>query len=238
MNLPYYSRNILTISKCESTFPVFSENTRKKQRGIVMPIAAISLLFLVGFAALAIDVGYLFVVRNELQNAADSAALAGAGHLTPYTGAPLTPNWANANTEVTSAISLNKAVNAILVNGQVETGYWDITGNTPGVHSSSTSPDDLPAVKVTIHKENGSNGGAVNAFFAQVLGINSFNVGAIGVAVVSSPGYTTKSLIPVAIPSCLYSSAYWDPIAKAPTTPPTTFSLSSTIHYSGCGVRL
>jgi hypothetical protein len=53
--------------------------------------------------------------------------------------------------------------------------------------------------------------------------------------VVSSPGYTTKSLIPVAIPSCLYSSAYWDPIAKAPTTPPTTFSLGSTIHYSGCG---
>ena len=56
-----------------------------------MPLAAIGLLSLLGFAALAIDVGYLFVVRNELQNAADAAALAGAGHLTPYIRRALHP---------------------------------------------------------------------------------------------------------------------------------------------------
>ena len=40
--------------------------------------AAFFLTALLGFAALAIDVAYLLVVRNELQNAADAAALAGA----------------------------------------------------------------------------------------------------------------------------------------------------------------
>jgi hypothetical protein len=234
MNLRY-SWYISTITKRASTCPVLSATTRRSQRGIVMPLAAIGMLTLLGFAALAIDVGYLFVVRNELQNAADTAALAGAGNLAPYTGSPLTPNWAAANTGATNAIALNQAANATLVNGQVQTGYWNITGSPTGLHSTSAGTDDLPAVMVTINKAAGSNGGAVNAFFAQVLGIPTFDVGARAAAVISSPGYTTSSLIPVAIPSCLYSSAYWNPATQTPTTPPTTFSLGSTIHYSGCG---
>lgn len=198
-----------------------------------MPLAAISLLSLLGFTALAVDVGYLFVVRNELQNAADTAALSGAGYLAPFiSGAP---NWVNANTEATNAISLNKAVGDTLVDGQVETGYWNITGSPTGLHSISAGSNDLPAVMVTINKADGSNGGAVNAFFAQVLGIDSFDVGAKAVAVISSPGNTRASLLPIAIPECLYSSEYWDSEADSPTTPPTTFSLGSTIHYSGCG---
>jgi len=215
--------------------PVLNGITRSGQRGIVMPLAAISLLTLLGFTALAIDVGYLFVVRNELQNGADTAALAGAGALSPYIGPPLTPNWAAANTSATNAISLNKAVNTSLVDGTVVTGYWDITGNTLGVHSSSMGSNDLPAVEVTIIKASGSNGGEVNAFFAQVLGLTSFKVGAKAVAVISSPGSTKKSLFPIAIPECLYSSDYWDSATSTPTTPPTTFSLGSDIHYDGCG---
>ncbi len=39
------------------------------------------MLLLIGFAAFAIDVGYMMVSRNELQNIADTAALAAAGEL-------------------------------------------------------------------------------------------------------------------------------------------------------------
>ena len=38
---------------------------------------AILLFVFLGIAALAIDVSHLYVVRNELQNAADAGALAG-----------------------------------------------------------------------------------------------------------------------------------------------------------------
>ena len=48
----------------------------KDQRGSVAIIVALSLLILLGFGALAVDLGYVMLVKNELQNAADAGALA------------------------------------------------------------------------------------------------------------------------------------------------------------------
>ena len=47
-----------------------------QERGIVAVTVAILLAGLLAFGALALDVSTLFVVRNELQNAADAGALA------------------------------------------------------------------------------------------------------------------------------------------------------------------
>ncbi len=47
-------------------------------RGAVAPLVGILIFLFIAFAALAIDVGHLYGVRNELQNAADGAALAAA----------------------------------------------------------------------------------------------------------------------------------------------------------------
>ena len=203
-----------------------SGNTRRGQRGMVAVLATISLLVLFGFAALAIDVGYLFVVRNELQNAADTAALAGAGHL--YKNSPPMPNWTLAQSKATNAISLNKAANATLINGQIQYGYWNITGSPVGLQSTSITPgpNDLPAVKVTISKASGNNGGAVNTFFANVLGIASLDVGATAVAVVSSPGKIGAGvLFPVAISTCMYNN-YWDSATQKPKTATSTAPLT------------
>ncbi|MGA6992600.1 MAG: pilus assembly protein TadG-related protein, partial [Candidatus Deferrimicrobiaceae bacterium] len=41
-------------------------------------VFALVLLVLIGFAALGIDVGYMYSVRNDLQRSVDSGALAGA----------------------------------------------------------------------------------------------------------------------------------------------------------------
>lgn len=46
------------------------------QRGASAVLIAIMLVMLIGFAALAVDIGYLYATRNELQNVADAAALA------------------------------------------------------------------------------------------------------------------------------------------------------------------
>ena len=51
---------------------------RNGSRGQVIIVFVLCLSVLLGFAALAIDVGYLFSVRGELQRCADAAALAGA----------------------------------------------------------------------------------------------------------------------------------------------------------------
>lgn len=54
---------------------------RQHQRGAVAIMLGLSIFVLFGFMALAIDLGRTYVVRTELQNAADAAALAGAKQL-------------------------------------------------------------------------------------------------------------------------------------------------------------
>lgn len=53
----------------------------KRQRGAVAIMFGLTLLVLFGFLALVFDLGRTYVVRTELQNAADAAALAGAKEL-------------------------------------------------------------------------------------------------------------------------------------------------------------
>ena len=53
----------------------------RDQSGIVAMIVVLSLVMIGGATALAVDVGYLYSLRNQLQAAADSAALAGASQL-------------------------------------------------------------------------------------------------------------------------------------------------------------
>ena len=57
-----------------------------KQKGAMLITASLWLILLIGLAALAFDVGHLMIVRNELQNAADAAALAGANCLDTSNG--------------------------------------------------------------------------------------------------------------------------------------------------------
>ncbi|WP_230753520.1 pilus assembly protein TadG-related protein, partial [Ralstonia solanacearum] len=49
----------------------------RRQRGAVGVLSPILLIIFLAIGAMAIDIAHLFVVRNELQNAADAAALAG-----------------------------------------------------------------------------------------------------------------------------------------------------------------
>lgn len=109
--------------------------SRAKQRGSVAVITAVSLVSLLGFAALAIDIGNLLVARNELQNAADAAALAGAPCLYQRAQCGNTtavePDW-NTATQKASGIATasmsNKVQGAVIKVTQV---FWNVTGQ-PG----------------------------------------------------------------------------------------------------------
>ena len=51
---------------------------KKRERGYVSLLASVSIVTLAAFAGLAVDSGYMEVVRRRAQTAADSAALAAA----------------------------------------------------------------------------------------------------------------------------------------------------------------
>src|SRR5438034_8368672 len=82
--------NVFCISDhvCEQSFRLASEGTMRSskqclraRRGVIAPLAAIFMVLMIGMVAFAIDVGYMTLVRTELQSAADAAASAGAAAL-------------------------------------------------------------------------------------------------------------------------------------------------------------
>ncbi|MEJ2047958.1 MAG: Tad domain-containing protein [Dehalococcoidia bacterium] len=57
------------------------------QRGAIVIMTVFFVIILIAFAALALDLGRLYVLRTDMQNAADAAALAGAVELNGKPGA-------------------------------------------------------------------------------------------------------------------------------------------------------
>jgi hypothetical protein len=58
-----------------------SMSLKSRQGGAVAVMVGISMVALLGFVAMVIDLGHLYIVKTELQNAADAAALSGAKQL-------------------------------------------------------------------------------------------------------------------------------------------------------------
>ncbi len=194
---------------------------------------------LTGFAVLAIDVGRVFIVRTELQNVADSAALAGANCLTrrSSTVSPSdclrtmssTLNWDRAVAKAQGQLSQNQADNrAILSSGAghvIDVGYWDLLNKRPsgGTLASSLSTTfspigtyDKPAIRVTVSKANGQNGGPVLMLTRLMFGGSDVPMSATSVAVISSPsGVAAGQLTPIAIDKCILDK-YWDSAKASP----------------------
>jgi Flp pilus assembly protein TadG len=87
---------------------------RMRERGQVLPLVAIALAVLVGFAGMAVDVGYYEYQERQMQNAADGAAVDGAQQLI-YSGCP---NSSAAQTAALNGAASNgytSGVNGILV---------------------------------------------------------------------------------------------------------------------------
>ncbi len=55
---------------------------KKRNRGQVLVLVALAIFVLLGMAALAVDVGFMYSTRHELQRSADAGALAGASAFT------------------------------------------------------------------------------------------------------------------------------------------------------------
>src|SRR5438874_10209391 len=58
----------------------------RRDRGIIIIWVALFMLLVLFFIALGVDLAKLMTARSQLQNAADSAALAGASVIDPTTG--------------------------------------------------------------------------------------------------------------------------------------------------------
>jgi Flp pilus assembly protein TadG len=166
--------------------------TFNNQDGVTAIVLAIALVALLGFAALAVDIGYLYSTRNELQNAADAAALAAARQLGRiYAESALTSRdfgstenashlsliYSTATTVAGKNIAAGSSVNVSM--GDITIGQWNPDART--LSATLVEPD---AVRVTARRDAAS-GQAVALFFARVLGIQTADVSAIATAALS-----------------------------------------------------
>ena len=215
------------------------KSSLESQKGAVAVLVALTLPVLLGAGALAVDLAYLHVVRNELQNDADAAALAGARKL--FSQGASTLNWSAAASTATNAIALNRAAGHALGNGQVQTGYWDTTQAATGLQGlpMTPGPNDAPAVQVSVAKSDGQNLGPVRTFLASIWGVYAKPVRVTAVAGVSSPGSVALNF-PVAMSQCMYQN-FWNMSAQPPaphldpaTRKPYIFKIGSAYHYGPC----
>ncbi len=139
------------------------------RRGGVMPLVVVALVVIAGVMSLAVDVGYLYLVKENLQTAADAGALAGASGLSV--------SQDEARRRATTYTQKNFANGAAVPvqASDVQLGLWD-----PSTHVFTPSTSSPGAVKVTAQLRH-DRGNAVGLYLARVLGINSFDVAASAV---------------------------------------------------------
>lgn len=124
--------------------------SKRKERGVVLPIVGLVIAVLLGMAGLVIDLGGLFVAKSELQSAVDSCALAAAQELdgnsdalTRATNAGLTAGNANNVTyqkvsaslvasDITFSTSLTGTY-SVASGGSASSGYVKCTHTTSGI---------------------------------------------------------------------------------------------------------
>ena len=164
----------------------------KDRKGSVLVIVALGMPVLIGMAGLAIDIGSLFVVRSELQRAADAGALAGASAFQDFPQDRATPAANQRALDFTlSQVSREVQLRPEEIFVEVEPAR--------------------ERVRVTISRANNET------FFAKIFGVHNVPVRAAAAAEAVRGGGTVSCVKPFALPDRWLESAsddgnrIWDP---------------------------
>jgi Flp pilus assembly protein TadG len=176
---------------------------RDGQRGVTIVLVAILLFVFLGIAALTIDFSHLYVVRNELHNAADAGALAGARFLYNDDGTAVnagTNQIAFDAARENSAIANSGGAIAVDVNwpgDDVQRGHWSFATHTFTANESlapvsldrptadlDSDPDFINAVRVVARRQ----ATPAASFFARLFGYENFELSAEAVAYIGFAG--------------------------------------------------
>jgi hypothetical protein len=171
---------------------------RSGERGVTLFIVAGVLVALLAVAALAIDLGMLYVARNEAQRAADAAALAGAEVFISSGCTSTAGGCVAGGSQETLARQQAEAVAATnYIDGQqVSVSDSDISFSYP----TSTEPQ----ITVTV-KRLKANSNALPTFFARIFGVLSADVSVTSMAEAyagEGAPIGTNCVAPFLVPNC------------------------------------
>jgi len=163
-----------------------------EEKGAVLPFVALLMAFvLIGFAALAVDVGLLYTSKKEMVTAADAGALAGAKEMEIALKSPDTYETAKAK-----AVKIAKEV--AIANGADEVPVVQVLKMTVNIGEGVTENRDVIRVVV---KNNNQN------YFARIFG-ESFNSTIVSAEAIATWGYTRKVMGGALFPLFMLESDY------------------------------
>lgn len=167
---------------------------RKSERGSVLAASAIGMLSLLLAVGLAVDVSRFYLVKTELQNAADASALAAASALNSLPTGIIEARKRAINEIVNNYDFNHKQVTLNADNLRYGVNLSDLDGTGGMTESQATaSPANIRFVKVTIPPE------AVGVSFAQMVLGSSKNIAAEAVAGMSVPPNIFCNWLPLAV---------------------------------------
>lgn len=147
----------------------------RDRRGSILPLFAISLVALMAFVALSIDLGLLALNKTMIQNMADAAALAGARNLNGTSGGNTAQATAAANAVAAANEALDHNTTSTLT---VQHGayHYNAASQTFTAQIPPVAPDNYNLTQATVTMNSWTTG------FARVLHLTNFNLTATATA--------------------------------------------------------
>ena len=151
-----------------------------RRRGAVAVLVAVLMIPMLAFVAFCVDIGWMTTTKSELQNAADSAAAAGARQLVDNYGAYSAASSSKRQTLVASAKSeantystqfggYNNAggvASLQVLSDDIQFGFTDANGN----YESSATYAGYPNTVQVVARRDASANGRLPLHFAGVMG--------------------------------------------------------------------
>lgn len=152
-------------------------NVGKRRRGsVIVQSVVFGGTVALGVAALAVDTGLMFSARQELQSAADAAALAAASQLGSREDA-----LTDARAEAQRFANANRVAgdSADIIDSDVEFGRAELVGEKYQFVAGATPHD---AVRVSLRRDQSAEDGPVSLLFAKVFDMHSARLSASATA--------------------------------------------------------
>ncbi len=167
------------------------------KNGNIALMLALFLPIFIGFIGLTVDLGILYTAKFQLQNAADSAALAGTNELAIDSNGDniAEANYDGARNTAISLTESNEMLNHKLLwsgNDIFEAGKWDNQIEDFASVGYTSDPKGLDGSSVFLTR-------AVKTFFIKIFGIHEVQINAKSISFVGCAGNGTRADLPIAI---------------------------------------
>lgn len=171
------------------------KQNRRGERGSILAVSALGMLSLLLAVGLGVDISHLYLAKNELQNASDAAAIAGASGLN-FDSTGITEATNRAVKAMNSYEFTN--TNVVFTSANVRFGRNLSDFDNGSDMGAGAASDDTVAPSIRFVKVTTPQSPVKIAFLGSVLG-NSLDLTAHAIAGVSAPLTAFAGYLPVSV---------------------------------------